>query len=286
MQFDQIPTEIRKLPCLPYRLVRRANGRIGKVPIDAASGLPVNHQHAAYHLSFGAARQCAEDRKADGIGVVLDDQHVAVDLDDCLVEGQLSDLATQVMHEMHSYTEISVSGAGLKIFVQAQKPGPRCRAAEVELYGEGAYVAITGDRLTDTPLCANQQGIGRLYNRIFGPPPSSEAQPIARVQTTTLAPHAVLQKARQARNGSKFARLYDEGDVGAYPSVSEGEFALLRMLHFWIGSNEALLEEIFKGSAVYDEARWCRPAGGGQTYGALTLQRVIACGGPVYTERL
>ncbi|MGX9687684.1 phage NrS-1 polymerase family protein [Deinococcus wulumuqiensis] len=278
-----LPAEIKRLPYVPYRLVLRPSGRYGKVPIDPVSGRAVPHRDIRQHLTFSQARQFVVDRLADGLGVVLDDAHVAVDLDDCVMDGQLTAQAAEIVEIMDSYTEVSVSGHGLKILVQGTKPGPRSRGKGVEIYGEGSYIALTGDRLNDTALRANQPAVDALYAETFDQPVDMHSKRPA--ASTTLDVVTVIQRARRARNGQKFSELYDMGDTSLYTSVSEAEFALLRQLHFWTGPNAALLDEIFRQSALYDKKRWLRPAGGGHTYGSLTLSKVIECGGPVYRGR-
>jgi primase-polymerase (primpol)-like protein len=57
----------------------------------------------------------------DGVGFVLGDGVVGIDLDDCRdpVTGEITPEAQEIVRRLHSYTEVSPSGTGLHIFVFA-----------------------------------------------------------------------------------------------------------------------------------------------------------------------
>ena len=82
-----------------------------------------------------------------GVGFVLtlDDPFVGIDLDNCLdAEGQLLPWAQEIVSSVRSYTEISPSGAGIRIFAKGKLPGVACRVGSVEVYEQGRYLTVTG----------------------------------------------------------------------------------------------------------------------------------------------
>ena len=63
-----------------------------------------------------------------GVGFVLTetDPFVAIDIDNCVSAGELSPEAQVIVNCVHSYTEISPSGHGLRILVTCLLYTSRC----------------------------------------------------------------------------------------------------------------------------------------------------------------
>lgn len=91
----------------------------------------------------------------------------------------------------------------------------------------------------------------------------------------TDADRAVLAKARAAKNGRKFARLF-EGDWRGYgyTSQSVGEWALVSMLAYWTHNDRAQIDRLFRHSKLY-RPKWETPFSG-TTNGWYTIDKVLA----------
>lgn len=93
-----------------------------------------------------------------GLGYVLveGDGVVCIDLDHCLVNGELAPWARAILDRCPpTYTEISPGGDGLHLWGLGElRRGRRmrCGGEAVEVYGQGRYVAMTGRRFEDAPL--------------------------------------------------------------------------------------------------------------------------------------
>jgi len=96
------------------------------------------------------AQSCPELRM-DGIGYVLtaEDQLVGIDLDQCRDRetGVIAPWAQAIVQAINSYTEISPSGAGLRIFVHGTLPGRGRNQNHIEMYTTGRYLTLTGHRI-------------------------------------------------------------------------------------------------------------------------------------------
>ena len=81
-----------------------------------------------------------------GIGFALTTQAgiVAVDLDDCLVDGIIQPWAAEIVRAVGCYVELSPSGRGLHIFMRGKLPWPGKRTKQIEIYSHARYLTVTG----------------------------------------------------------------------------------------------------------------------------------------------
>lgn len=89
-----------------------------------------------------ALKTCAE-HDLTGIGFCLGGGFVGIDLDKCLKDGQLSDFANRIIERFDSFTEVSMSGNGIHIYIQATLKDA-VKKEGIEIYAEGRYFAFTG----------------------------------------------------------------------------------------------------------------------------------------------
>lgn len=72
---------------------------------------------------------------------------VGVDLDDCLSDaGELEPWAAEIVERLGSYSEISPSGKGLRIFVNGRLPHNALgrKSGKLEIYCGKRYLTVTG----------------------------------------------------------------------------------------------------------------------------------------------
>lgn len=116
--------------------------------------------------------------RLEGIGYVLaaDDQIAGIDLDGCIVDGRIVPEAQQIIDAISSYTEVSPSGRGVKIFVVAKKPSyARSRSERVngfdhiEVYDRARFFVVTGNQVSGTPstIESRQSEMDELCNRLW-----------------------------------------------------------------------------------------------------------------------
>jgi len=83
-----------------------------------------------------------------GIGRVIaaDEGYVGVDLDDCLdpETGELAPWADTIISRIDSYSEVSPSLRGVKIWVRARRVERAYKKPGLEIYPRGRYFTITG----------------------------------------------------------------------------------------------------------------------------------------------
>jgi hypothetical protein len=86
-----------------------------------------------------------------GIGRVIteDEPHVGVDIDDVLdpETGEIEPWASRLLERLKSYTEISPSGRGVKIWTKAPEITRSYKKPGLEIYAKSRYFTVTGNVL-------------------------------------------------------------------------------------------------------------------------------------------
>ncbi len=271
------PRELRAVPqWICWTWEQRGEKRT-KRPISP-HGRPASTTNGNDWTDYETAVRYASDRKLAGVGFVftLDDPFAGVDLDNCIDEaGVIADWAQTIIGEIDSYSEISPSGRGVKIFVRgmlppdSQRNGHGRRKGRIEMYEAGRFFTLTGDHLPGTPAIVEErtEALETVYRRVFAEPAaaSTRANGNGRV---SLSDQEIIDRAMRAENGHKFGRLW-AGDISNYPSDSEADLALCSLLAFWTGPDEAAIDRLFRQSGLF-RAKWER-----DDYRARTIAKAL-----------
>jgi primase-polymerase (primpol)-like protein len=259
------------------------DGKSTKVPIDPTSGSYASATDPSTWADFETARDHAETGDAAGLGFVFtaDDPFVGVDLDDCRVPetGTTLDWAEEIIEVLGSYTEVSPSGTGYHILIRGKLPGDRNRKDGVELYETARFFTVTGDHVNGTPAVVRerQNELDAIHAEHIAPEAesSNEKKQPTPTGSVDLEDEQLLAKARNAKNGEKFERLWG-GSTSGYESQSEADMALCSLLAFWTGGDAKRVDRLFRESGLmrekWDEVHFSD----GSTYGEKTVERAIA----------
>jgi primase-polymerase (primpol)-like protein len=202
---------------------------------------------------------------------------VAIDLDHCRdpATGTVELWAAGIVRTLASYAEASPSGTGVRVFVRGRLPTEGRKKGSYENYETGRYVTVTGQRLEGTPASveSRQQQLEQVHAAIFGTPGASiPPAPAGYTPAPGLTDDELICRAGEARNGDKLRALWS-GGADAYPSASEADLALCRILAFWVGPDPERIDRLFRGSgrmrAKWDERR------GRATYGQNTIRKAL-----------
>lgn len=244
-------------------------GKWTKAPVIPHTGWYASTTKPATWRTFDQAFAYARQRHSEdgGVGFVVTegDPFTGIDIDGCRdpETGEISASIMAIVAALDSYTEISVSGTGLRIMIRAMlPPGGRNRrpklpagCKEIEIYDRERYFTLTGHRLPDTPAAiANRQAeLDDLHAQLFPPQAPAVAPPAPPPATgVDLDDDELLRRAHAARDGARFARLW-AGDWtgGRYRSQSEADQALYNLLAFWTGGDRARMRRLFQQSGLY-----------------------------------
>jgi hypothetical protein len=139
----------------------RRKGKMTKPPFQVGGKDNASSTDPKTWSTFDACWSSAfVDGAAHGIGIVLDgsDDLMAADLDDCLVvpeDGTLTVEAAEIVQRLNSYTEISPSGRGLRVFFRGTMPDNGRKVAHLELYRAERFLTVTGAHFPGTPETIN-----------------------------------------------------------------------------------------------------------------------------------
>jgi putative DNA primase/helicase len=225
------------------------------------------------------------DRTAIGLGLVLSDAdpYTFIDLDDCRdpATGDVAAWALDVVRRFDSFTEISNSGTGLKIYIRGRKPGRRCRTSKrpgIEIYDRARFAAVTGWHFEGTPdaIADRQAELDAFYAELFPAEEHASVDPPRRsTLPTTLTDAELLDRILNSANGDQFRRLWS-GDASKYrhadgkPDHSAADFAMAGTLAFWCRGDATRIESLMRQSGLVRD-KWSRP-----NYLVETIKRAIA----------
>lgn len=226
--------------------------------------------------TYDEALAAAGRNEQVGFVFSADDPFTGIDLDDCVIDGEVLPWAVEIVESLNSYTEISPSGTGLKIWIKGRKPGDKCRTGDIEIYDEDRFFTFTGRVFHNRSIEDCQDQLEHLYHKLF--PPEQESHGIntgGGGSGFSGEDVQLLEKARNANGtGKLFRRLYDQGDTSMYRyDDSKADMALCGFLAYWTGRNAERMDLLFRGSKLYrkkwDERR------GNSTYGERTIALAI-----------
>jgi putative DNA primase/helicase len=285
--YEAIPSEMKALPnwvCYRY-FYDDGIDKYRKMPINPRDMEPAKSNDPTTWTDYDTAVHAAEE--CDGIGFMFSNSpYFGVDIDGVRDEIERykageDTIIAEFVDTLQSYTELSRSGNGIHIICRGKLPPSGRRKGNVEMYENGRFFVMTGNiaaEYADISDCT--EAIKVLHEKYIGggtSPSSSPALPPAELAMTD---SELLDRAKNAKNGAKFARLY-AGDISGYTSQSEADMALCNHLAYWTGCDAERMDHMFRGSGLFRE-KWLREQSG-TTYGALTIQKAILDCRNVYT---
>ncbi len=274
---ESIPAELKALPQWLGWKLELIDGRNTKVPYQAKyPRRKASTTKPATWATFDKALAAYKRGEFDGIGFVPlgTDPYTALDIDKCRdkVTGELAPRAAEIVKLFSSYTEVSPSGTGIRIFVKGRlkvtadgEPTERTRskAGDFEVYDGltakreqgGRYLTMTGHRLNEFDIEERQAELEQVYDEKFAPK-EPEKNKAAGVRFTATAPGDVelLELIRNSKQGPKFKRLW-AGDTSEYATdqndgASEADQALCNILAFWTNRDAERIHRLFSLSGL------------------------------------
>lgn len=237
-------------------------------------------------LANSSDRRCFTDFKTvcenlegyDGIGIGIFDDLVAIDIDHCVNNGVISDLAQNIIDTMNCYTEYSPSGNGIRMIALSSELDYdkkryyiNNRRLGLEIYVAGytnRFVTLTGNAIRECDLVDRSNELITILDKYMVKPMQFQ-DPSREAPGSFLSDESVIAKALASKQGEKFRSLWD-GDIPEGMSHSEADLSLCTTLAFWCGGDIEQMDRLFRESGLMRE-KWDR-----EDYRTATLNKAVA----------
>lgn len=300
LRFEHIPVLLRTTPqWVAWRYITR-DGKQTKAPVSPHDGSLADSTSKTTWGTFDEAIEaCRRDKLLAGIGFVFspDDPYCGIDLDNSIApDGSIKPWAHDLLVKLDSYSEISPSGRGLKVFIKANKSGQRCRKAYhdggIELYDRDRFFTVTGERLQKYPSDINvrQEPLNQVYAAIFGDDEPWTAsigalpsRPTGDLETESLSDDEIVELACKRRSsGPKFQELWNGNWNSHFNSASEADSSVVFTLAYYT-KDPAQIDRLFRRSQLM-RPKWDQMHGS-ESYGQRTIAKALAKVSKQYTRK-
>lgn len=188
-----------------------------KPPVNPRTGEFGSSTDPSTWTSYDRAARHVQSKHLAGVGYALtsEEERSGIDLDKCrdLSTGAIQPWAQIVVDFGETYTEVSPSGEGLRLFVRGKTGVTKNDAAHVEIYPDGRYLTITGRHIPGTPEEIREAPKTLAYLR-------------ERAEQFRGAEQAAMAKARETER--KKAERLAQRPPAAAPTISERASAAAR----------------------------------------------------------
>lgn len=214
--WSRIPAELRERPqwCVagPDKRPLMANGRGASVS-----------EPGTWADFETACRSAAANGCAIGFMLTADDPFACIDMD--VKEGTAREAQERfqaIIEQFDSYTEKSRSGRGFHVWVKG-KIGDGRRRDGVEVYSQARFMICTGNVVRDQPIAERQALLTNMVTQM-----APEAPTVTELWGEDHADWTAASRA--AEDTDELGRLFAGDWQGRYPSQSEADLALVKLL--------------------------------------------------------
>ena len=252
-------------------------GKLKKGKREKKPVFPYNATQPETWMTFERALREAEIQSAF-LGFVLGDGFIGFDLDNCIIDGALSEGAIDLLR-LGTYVEESPSKEGLHAIACATIPRSH-KDPGFEVYdgapGHARWFAFTGNRVGDVREVdfgpELQARVDAFYSKWFAKRAKPKPEPKAEAPET-YSDAEVIELLRSFQNGAKFQDLWS-GGLGDSKTDSEADVAFLEMARFVTRDNRAQLDRLFRQSGRMRD-KWNEKRGS-TTYGEQTITKALS----------
>lgn len=274
---ENIPKEMKnKKQWVCYRK-KTVDGKTKKMMLNPADLTFARCNDPSTWATFLTGMKALRNKKLglDGLAFVLTDGYVFIDTDHSIDEkGNVNEVTKKLLDMLHgTYAEKSCSGHGIHIICKGHMPKnakKRNDSLGVEMYETKRFLCMTGDVIDGRKEIKDcGEAIAEISKSIVGVSPPRVILPRT---TPTMSDNEIMGRIRNSAQSSKFERLYS-GDISAYPSASNADYAMVRILAFWT-QDRSQIESIMRSSGLVRE-KWDHRLGN-STYLDVTIDNALS----------
>lgn len=257
-----------------------------KMPYSPNAPKGASSTAPAEWVTFEDAVRYAQVAGLDGIMRAFDpaDGLTGIDLDNCRdpETGELAEWAAAIVKRLDTYTEISPSGTGVKLWALGALPAQGRKRGDVEMYDRARFFTMTGRQLPGTPSTVGYRpdAVLAIHRDIFGDTaattitPAAETDPDRAIPALEIGDAEVIRLASASpHNGPRFRRLWS-GDTSDYAvdgndGESEADCGLAELLAYYGGPDHDRIDRLYRQSGLYRD-KWER-----KDYRERTIKRAL-----------
>lgn len=281
---ENIPKEMKdKKQWVCYRK-REKDGRTMKMMLNPSDLSFARSNGPSTWSTFLTAMKILRNPRLhiDGLAFVLTEGYVFIDTDHSIDEkGNINPISKELLERLPgTYAERSCSGHGIHIISKGKMP-ERARKRNdnlgIEMYETKRFLCMTGDIIDGRREIKDLDAeIKRISREIVGIAPPKVILPRT---APTMSDIEIIRRIRKSGQSAKFESLYS-GDISGYPSASNADFAMARILAFWTQDRHQI-ESIMRSSGLVRE-KWDHGLGD-STYLAVTIENALSCHTKTYS---
>ena len=278
---ENIPSELKALKhWVNWKYIWKGK-KWDKPPLNPNTGGQAMSNKPATWADFETALEQYNYNGYSGVGFVLtpDDPFTGVDFDHCVDTdtGEIDPEIKEHIDLLNSYSEISPSGTGVRVFVRAIKPDVGCKKGDKEIYGTGQYLTLTGHHISGTPqdIRHRQDEVNEFHSEIFGSVESVtqiETEDDFSFEREMLFDSDYLAIIRESKQSKKFFKLY-RGSSSGYDTPSEADGAFCFILAFYT-KDPRRIDSIYRRSGRM-RPKWDSKRGS-STWGQDLIKRAVS----------
>jgi hypothetical protein len=207
---ENIPAKLRERRQWVLWLNEIRGGQQTKVPYQT-TGKQAKSDSPDTWSDYESTTSIAEaNGKYAGVGFMFSESDglAGIDLDACRDPntGQIADWAREIIQRLDSYSEVSPSQTGIKIFVRGKSPflsgknktleydGIGDKKAGIEIYDKLRYFAVTGERLSEVSPNIEARDLWWLRERFWPEPAKQNGRPSS---NGAKAQPSIIERARK-----------------------------------------------------------------------------------------
>lgn len=289
--YDLLPEELKK----EKRFVLWKINERGKVPINANTNALAKSNDQNTWVTFDEAVNSKYTPYVDGIGFMLGDGYVGIDLDNH--DGSnMRDIFNEfyVAFRKNAYIEYSQSKKGVHLILKGKLQNGMRHKGNFEMYDSNRFFALTGLRVNtknEIDFIDDTETLNKYHTKYLGGKAKSftfyRSDANGEVEKTSLAninDDAIIEEA--LKTDLKFAELYKGHWENNYKSQSEADMALVSKLAYYLNKDKNLIDLYFKNSGLYRD-KWDRvsPNSSSSSYKERTINNAINLISETYADK-
>ena len=236
--------------------------QVKKAPWSPNGEYTINPTNRKECVTYQKAASAAKQYYYDGVSIVLseDDLLCCVDIDHCIEDGNVNPLAWNIVKKINSFTEVSISGTGLHIFLYSsnhldwvkKKADALGKGIHLETYFYKRHLCFSGHSIEGFEhLRRADKELEEIYNTYMAPTYKKSDDGVISDPPPPMSAEEVLEHLRKEKNGAKFVQALVSGDLSGFDTDDRSsiDFSIISKLCFYT-IDPGVIREIMISSPI------------------------------------